>query len=67
MDSALRRRFLQMLGFDFAGFELNAMNIKNWEGRARWVILGPQNWPRVRAWWLSRDPTPVTRENATTP
>lgn len=39
MDSELRRRFLQQLGFDLAAVDL---------GRS---VNGPMRWPEIRAWW----------------
>lgn len=50
MDAELRRRFLQLLGFDLAAVDLNAMGVKPHVGD-RYEISGPRQWPIVRAWW----------------
>lgn len=53
MDSELRRRFLQLLSFDFAALDLRAAGVRRYTtGRADWRIDGPDYWPRLRAWWL---------------
>jgi hypothetical protein len=52
MDSELRRRFLQILGFDFAALDLRAARVPMSSGGTSWPINGPQRWAEVRAWWL---------------
>jgi hypothetical protein len=49
MDSALRRRFLKSLDFDFAKIELREMGVKLMDP----TPSGPQQWPTERAWWWS--------------
>jgi hypothetical protein len=42
MDSELRRRFLQRLGFDLAAVDLGVGD----------PAEGQRMWPIIRAWWL---------------
>jgi hypothetical protein len=54
MDSELRRRFLQLLSGDLARIDLRNAGVRCPSG-GRWDVTGPQNWPRIRTWWLDQN------------
>jgi hypothetical protein len=63
MDTELRRRFLQMLGFDLAAVELREMGVRRYGAhRCDWPLRGPGAWALTRAWWRDEDPTSAGRE-----
>lgn len=55
MDSELRRRFLQCLGWDFAALDLREMGVRQWNGRTDWPLNGARDWAAIRSWWSSSE------------